>query len=72
MTHRVTAASLRLRQQPSTSAALIADLPDGTPVEQLGDTPQDNDGHTWFKVSVSAGGRLQQGWVASKFLQRVQ
>ena len=69
VTHRVTVSSLRLRQQPSTSAALIADLPDGTPVEQLGDTPQDKDGHTWFKVSVLAGGRLQQGWVASKYLQ---
>jgi hypothetical protein len=69
VTHRVTASSLRLRREPSLSAAVIARLIRDSFVEQLGDPARTNDGHTWFKVRAATDVGVHEGWVASEHLQ---
>jgi Bacterial SH3 domain len=68
-THVVTASSLRLRSEPSTTAAVITSLGRDTPVEQLADAPREAEGHTWVKIRAAAGGGLQEGWVAGEYLE---
>ncbi len=69
VTHRVAASSLKVRREPSTSAASVAELLNGAPVEELGEAPKDSDGYRWVKIRAAAGGRLVDGWVASDYLE---
>jgi uncharacterized protein YgiM (DUF1202 family) len=65
LTHAVvsgTSSCLNVRESPSTSAAVIGCIAEGTPV-QLSEGPLSADGLGWFKVARDAG-----GWVASAFL----
>ena len=71
VTHRVTAGSLRLRREPSMSGAQIGSLPRGAEVATVGDAPVEAGGHRWLEVQAIAGGRLQEGWVASAYLEEV-
>ncbi len=62
----VTADGVRLRAQPSTSAAIVVDnLGRGAIVTTLSGQTVAADGHNWRNVLTSAG---QVGWVASEFL----
>ncbi len=67
-THRVTATSLRLRTEPSTSADITVELVNGTVVVRLADPAQEGDGHRWVRVKTTADGRSVEGWVASEYL----
>lgn len=53
--------TLRLRQDPNTSATVLAELVSGTPLEIVGQT---EDGE-WLNVNVSG----QAGWVASQYVE---
>lgn len=55
---------LRLRAAPSTTAAIITCLPDGSAVTPL-DGQAEADGHSWRRVQTVGG---ETGWVASTFL----
>jgi len=64
--YRVTQDGVRMRAQPSTSAAVVANnLGLGTIVTALGDQTPNADGHTWRNVQTLVG---QAGWVAAEFL----
>ncbi len=67
-THRVTATSLRLRTEPSTSADITVELVNGTVVVRLADPAREGDGHRWVRVRTTADGRSVEGWVASEYL----
>ncbi|MBT8207775.1 MAG: SH3 domain-containing protein [Acidimicrobiia bacterium] len=67
-THRVTATSLYLRQEPTTSAAILAELPNGSAVMQVADVQKESDTYTWINVHAVAGPRIVEGWVAADFL----
>ena len=61
------AEGLFLRQDHSTSAQILATLPEGTRIESLGETF--NDGTLdWLKVRAQPG----EGWVAQKYVQPAQ
>lgn len=55
---------LKLRRDPSTSADVIAQLPDGTVLEVL-EGQQTNQGIVWQQVRDAQG---NEGWVASQYL----
>ncbi|MEM9610935.1 MAG: SH3 domain-containing protein [Actinomycetota bacterium] len=67
-THRVRATSLRLRSGPTTGAAIILDLTDGTPVVLLDDDAREADGHQWVRVRARIDERDETGWVAQSYL----
>lgn len=71
VTHRVTAASLRLRSDPSLEAEVLARLPNGDGVRRLADEAREADDHIWFKVQAAVGGRIEVGWAASTHLVAV-
>jgi hypothetical protein len=58
-------AGATLREQPSTTAKVLATLPDGSEVEPL-EGPIEGDGLLWMKVRSTTE---QQGWVAADLLQ---
>lgn len=60
----VTLGTLNLRDGPGFDYDIIAELPDGTPVELLGDAAE-ADGFIWVLVSVPGVGT---GWVAEDYL----
>ena len=68
VTHRVTATSLYLRQEPTTRAAMLAELPNGAPVRQVADVQRDSDSFTWINVEAVVGQGIVEGWVAMEFL----
>ncbi len=68
-THRVTATSLNLRSEPTTSGNLIISLVSGTEVSVQLDAPRENDDYQWVKVKAATGGNVEEGWVASKYLE---
>lgn len=55
---------LRLRAAPTTSAAIVTCLPDGSTVTPL-DGQAEADGYSWRRVQAASG---EIGWVASTFL----
>jgi hypothetical protein len=57
-----TSSCLNVRDGPSTSAAVVSCLAEGTPIK-LAEGPHTADGLGWFKLASDAG-----GWVASAFL----
>lgn len=61
---RVSPDPLNLRAEPSTSAAVVARLAEGTLVEPLGPAA-DADGLVWVQVQAANG---TEGWAAGKFL----
>ena len=61
---RVSPDPLNLRAEPSTSAALVARLTEGTLVEPLGPAAE-ADGLVWVQVQAGNGA---EGWAAGKFL----
>lgn len=64
--YRVIEEGVRLRAQPSTSAAILVDnLGCGTTVTALNGQVVEADGHQWRNVSAPGG---QIGWVARQFL----
>jgi SH3-like domain-containing protein len=66
---RVTAAGLRLRATPDTSAAiLIADLGNGSTVTAVDDQVVDQDGNQWRHVRAANG---TVGWAAAGFLEQI-
>ena len=68
-THRVVADSgLNMRTKPTTSGDVVVKLANGTEVAALDDPSQSADGYDWIKIRATAGGRAQEGWVASKYL----
>ncbi len=70
VTHVVSVSTvLRMRSEPTTSAAVVAELPDGTPVEATSTTPVSADGFDWLPIDVVLQGVLKQGYVAEQFLQ---
>jgi uncharacterized protein YraI len=69
VTHKVTATSLNMRTEPTTSGALIAGLPQGAAVAAQADPIQESDGYKWLRIEAVVGGRLQAGWVASSYLE---
>lgn len=71
VTHLVTAKSLNLRREPTTSGALIAGLPKGAQVAAQSDPVQENDGYQWLRVEAVVGGQLAKGWVAGKYLEAI-
>ncbi len=60
---------LTLRAGPSTSAATVAELSNGTPVQVLPGTEVTADGHTWAQVKVLRAGQVVEGFVATAFLK---
>jgi hypothetical protein len=36
------------------------------------DTAQENDDYAWIKVKAAVEGGIEEGWVASKYLEAVQ
>jgi peptidoglycan/xylan/chitin deacetylase (PgdA/CDA1 family) len=54
-----------VREKPSTSAAVVAVLPDGTAVQPLGG-PVQSDGMAWLEIR---SGSSVQGWIAADLLQ---
>jgi SH3-like domain-containing protein len=67
--YRVTDEGVRLRAEPSTSAAiLVGNLGRGTTVTAVNGQDVAADGHRWRNVSAPSG---QIGWVASEFLGTV-
>jgi hypothetical protein len=58
---------LFLRQDHSTTAQVLATLPEGTKIESLGDTFNDGS-RDWLKVRSAQG----EGWVAKQYLQPAQ
>jgi predicted chitinase len=65
-THRVIATQLNLRSEPQVSPrTLVATLPQGTPVERLGDAGVDG----WSEIRTLFDQRMARGVVASRFLQ---
>jgi uncharacterized protein YraI len=71
-THRVKATGLNLRSDPTTSGALLASLPDGAGVAAMPDTAQENDDYVWIKIKAAVEGGIEEGWVASKYLEAAQ
>lgn len=71
ITHIVTASSLNLREDPSTGAAVLASLPQGTRAAAQSDPETEADGYVWRKIQAALGGRVVEGWVASQYLQEV-
>ena len=71
VTHRISASTLRMRAEATTSAPILNALPRGPGVEQLPDAPVVADGHRWFRVRAVAGGRPAAGWVSSTYLDEV-
>jgi hypothetical protein len=63
----VTAAGLNLRQGPSTSAAVIGELPANSVVEKWDESADKG----WFYVSSEKNGAAIEGWVAARFLKLV-
>lgn len=59
---RVTATSLNLRDQPSASGAVVAELPNGIVVNEL---ERSGDGQ-WVRVQTPGG---HGGWVSAKFVE---
>ena len=59
---------LRMRAAPGTNSAVIATLPDGARVEQIGEDSIGSD-YSWRKVRAPSG---EEGWVAVDFLQPTQ
>jgi hypothetical protein len=57
-------AGLNLRQQPSTYAAVVEGLDEGTTVTVL-DGPREADGYIWWLVSTDEG---NEGWGAENWL----
>lgn len=64
-TATVTVAALNVRAEPSTTAELAGQLPQGTTVTITG-ASQDADGYTWWPVEAADG---LAGWVVQDFLQ---
>lgn len=64
-THRVTATGLNLRTDPTTSAAIIVELPNGTEMTALPGDARESDDHRWIEVRASYRGSTHEGWVAS-------
>lgn len=71
VTHRVTASSLNLRAKPSTAGDKVASLPNGTEVAAQSGAREESDGYEWIKVKAGYGGRIVEGWVATKYLESV-
>lgn len=71
VTHVVSATSLNMRTEPSTSGALIAGIPQGAAVAAQSDPAREGDGYEWLKVEAVVGGRLLSGWVAGEYLEVV-
>ncbi len=71
VSHRVNASTLRMRDEPTTAAAILTELPRGTGVEQLDDQRITANGHQWIHVRAMAGDRPTSGWVAATFLDEV-
>ena len=68
-TFRVTAAGLRLRSGPNTSAQiLIADLGQGSIVTAVDDQVVDQDGNSWRHVRAASG---TVGWTAANYLEQI-
>jgi uncharacterized protein YraI len=55
---------VNLRAGPGTDQPILADLPDGSTLVQLGGSTS-ADGRSWVKVSDRAG---QVGWIAKEYL----
>jgi subtilisin len=62
-----TVVNLNMRAQPSTSAPVIAVLPQGT-VGTVTGAPQNATGFTWYPVNMGSFG---SGWVAGQYLEQV-
>lgn len=60
----VRAAALRLRAEPSTSAAVLAELPAGTPLTLTGRTPAGD----WLRVTLGDDEAIT-GWVAAAYVR---
>ncbi|MEO1064715.1 MAG: SH3 domain-containing protein [Actinomycetota bacterium] len=71
ITHRVNASGLRLRSEPTTSAAILTELPRGTGVERLDDQLAEASNHSWIHVRAMIGDRPVDGWVATTYLDEV-
>ena len=69
VTHAVTATSLNLRTEPSTSGALVAALPKGASVAAQSDPAQQGGDYQWIRIEAIVGGQLVDGWVADEFLE---
>ncbi len=59
---------LNMRDQPTTSGALLRKLPEGNVYEVIGG-PREADGYVWWQLKDPADGVT--GWGAQKFLQPV-
>ncbi len=68
-THRVTATSLNLRREPTTSGEMIGSLPNGAKVAVQPGTPRENDDYLWVEVKASLTDGDVEGWVAGKYLE---
>ncbi len=67
-THTVTAKpDLNMRDAPSTSGTVVAELPTGARVVADAGSAVEADGYTWVKVTTDSG----DGWVASKYLESI-
>ena len=71
VTHRVTASTLNMRGTPTTSAEVIASLPNGAQAAAQPDAAQESDGYRWIRVQAAYGGRVVDGWVASQYVEAV-
>jgi uncharacterized protein YgiM (DUF1202 family) len=71
-THRVTASSLNLRSSATTSADVLASLPNGTPVAADSGETANADGYDWLKIEAAMGGGVLQGWVAGSYLEPIE
>lgn len=73
VTHRVATrtSGLNVRSRPTTSGAIVTNLPKGTPVAAQPDPAQEADNHRWLKIKAGYGGEIIEGWVADDFLERV-
>ncbi|HEX4557257.1 MAG TPA: hypothetical protein VH249_24930 [Xanthobacteraceae bacterium] len=63
-TAKVNATNLNLRDDASETAAIVAVLPQGTPLTIL--TPNEDD--SWVMVTAVAGGESRIGWVKTEFI----
>ena len=65
MRYRVTDDGVRLREQPTTSASIVATLGRGTAVEATDAQVVSADGHQWRRVQDGA----RSGWIAAEYLR---